>query len=451
MDDLDALMEMLEDERHQMRLLEDKKNEERRLSQDIEESAEQKLRLAEDLADLGIKAEAARAEWQDWLLQNRFDPALGQAYFNSFLAGIRALRKDLQLLNDLRGKLRRHEEYTAEIEARIRDLSDAIGLSLDGENLAAVFRSLKEALELKGRIEASFETERLLGLECSELERDLNIAVMDVRLLCEEAGVDGEAAYRVLAEERKRREAMETRLAELRRTLAVFLGASADKEAMKNAEALHEPEFLADAIAQAEEIKELQIVVSEGEKMTAALNADCEALEKQLLPMSDDRLFALRQKNEFLRPQGEKMFKRWLTFVLTKYFMEKAIESHKKERQPEIMRQSQEILSHMGANNADQVYLSLRLATASCWNERSESIPILLDDVLARFDETRQNGIMEALWRTSEKIQIVLFTCHRFTAEMFRARLVDEESFALIEMPGSGAEESSYRTKKSKR
>ena len=85
---------------------------------------------------------------------------------------------------------------------------------------------------------------------------------------------------------------------------------------------------------------------------------------------------------------------------------------------------------------AAQVYLSLKLAAACSLSERAESVPVILDNVFARFDEAGQSDAMDALWRLSEKIQIVLLTCHRFTAEMFRARLAGKEGFVMIDVPG---------------
>ena len=69
--------------------------------------------------------------------------------------------------------------------------------------------------------------------------------------------------------------------------------------------------------------------------------------------------------------------------------------------------------------------------------ERSEPVPIMLDDVLARFDESRQRGAVEALWRASEKLQVIFFTCHRFTVDMFRSRLASEKGFSVVEISGS--------------
>lgn len=56
----------------------------------------------------------------------------------------------------------------------------------------------------------------------------------------------------------------------------------------------------------------------------------------------------------------------------------------------------------------DQLYLALRLAVAE---ELTSDTPLILDDVLARFDDTRMAAALELLSREAEHRQVILFTC----------------------------------------
>ncbi len=56
----------------------------------------------------------------------------------------------------------------------------------------------------------------------------------------------------------------------------------------------------------------------------------------------------------------------------------------------------------------DQLYLALRLAVAE---ELTPNAPLILDDALVRFDDTRLAQAMEILKQTGENKQILLFTC----------------------------------------
>ena len=57
---------------------------------------------------------------------------------------------------------------------------------------------------------------------------------------------------------------------------------------------------------------------------------------------------------------------------------------------------------------ADQLYLALRLAVAE---ELTPSSPLVLDDALVRFDDTRLAAAMEILKEEAQTKQVILFTC----------------------------------------
>lgn len=58
---------------------------------------------------------------------------------------------------------------------------------------------------------------------------------------------------------------------------------------------------------------------------------------------------------------------------------------------------------------ADQLYLALRLAVAG---ELTPDAPLILDDALLRFDDTRLKNAMELLKELADDQQIILFSCH---------------------------------------
>ena len=58
----------------------------------------------------------------------------------------------------------------------------------------------------------------------------------------------------------------------------------------------------------------------------------------------------------------------------------------------------------------DQLYLSLRLAVAE---ELTPDAPLVLDDALVRFDDTRLAAAMEVLQEASQTKQVLLFTCQK--------------------------------------
>ncbi|MCI5837519.1 MAG: AAA family ATPase [Veillonellaceae bacterium] len=72
------------------------------------------------------------------------------------------------------------------------------------------------------------------------------------------------------------------------------------------------------------------------------------------------------------------------------------------------------------SGTGDQVYLALRLALALAFAERTEDMPIVLDDIFVRFDERRQRETLRFLFEFSRNRQVFLFTCHANTARLAR-------------------------------
>ena len=56
----------------------------------------------------------------------------------------------------------------------------------------------------------------------------------------------------------------------------------------------------------------------------------------------------------------------------------------------------------------DQLYLALRLAVAE---ELTPEAPLILDDALVRFDDTRMAEAVQLLREMADEKQIILFTC----------------------------------------
>ncbi|MDR1649990.1 MAG: hypothetical protein LBR71_06985 [Synergistaceae bacterium] len=450
-DDLDDEFDKLVNEILQDRRLEGWKDEERDVLRRMDESVRRKLRLVENLKRVKQTIETVLEDWRGWLTQNRFDASLTPEGFLSFLERMREARKELQLLETLREKLDRRKEYASTLETKIRVLSGRVGLELSRENLPAIFRSLEESLELKKQAEASSEAQKALDIERGVWEKELASVRNDIRALCEEAGVGDTAAFRVLVEECGRREVIETRLNELRRLLAGLLGAAGEddgetckeKTARPRKWAAYEAEFLGDALKQAEELEELRVTVAERENALERLRAAHDILERRTSsPFSDERLAELERENAALRAESQVRFRRRLTIALAKRFAEKAAERAAKEHRKVVRRARQLFPEHLfserlplprdARGGQEQISLCLTLAAAYYRAERAESVPLVLDDALAHCDENRRHEIIQALWQTSGRVQIVLLTDQPDTARLLQNDLERKDGFALL-------------------
>lgn len=167
---------------------------------------------------------------------------------------------------------------------------------------------------------------------------------------------------------------------------------------------------------------------------------------------SDQEQHQMLQEREALQNELESALEDWATQVLMSHCMDKAQQSYEQEKQPHMLELASSYIERLtsglytfdilGINEgvalvngngerlelkfwssglADQVYLALRLALAKVFSYQVESLPIILDDILVRFDENRQRSALELLAEIGKNQQIWLFTCQRSVFDMARS------------------------------
>lgn len=89
----------------------------------------------------------------------------------------------------------------------------------------------------------------------------------------------------------------------------------------------------------------------------------------------------------------------------------------------------------LSAGAADQLYLAVRLAICGLVLPEEDPAPLILDDALANFDDSRCAAALRYLRAEAQKRQVLLFTCHSREADFFAGdagvsiqRLTDEAS-----------------------
>lgn len=159
-------------------------------------------------------------------------------------------------------------------------------------------------------------------------------------------------------------------------------------------------------------------------------------------------------RKEQLEAELREALEAWMTYVFINHGMELAQQEYETDRQPAMLARASEYVkamtggiytlhmddTHKGAyvkdttgreiplgkwssGLGDQVYLALRLSLAESFGEKIESMPLLLDDVLVRFDLARQKLTLQVIEQLSERTQVFLFTCHETTSQLASERV----------------------------
>lgn len=212
--------------------------------------------------------------------------------------------------------------------------------------------------------------------------------------------------------------------------------------------------------------EELQMKIENISSEIDNLNQDLKTLDNEMGKLEDERdrmrtqegLSQLSQRKESLNSEMEQLSKRYAQIVISQYVVDKACDAFMYEKQPAVIKKANEYLNlmtsrryhmvvdlenmqvkvHDGLDSksdgqwssglGDQIHLSLRLAMAEEMSV-NESLPVILDDVLVRFDLTRRQGAVAAIRQLATRRQVLLFTCDRQVERLFREVDLNDTGF----------------------
>lgn len=182
---------------------------------------------------------------------------------------------------------------------------------------------------------------------------------------------------------------------------------------------------------------------------------------------SDQEMAKALQSKSQCETELRQALEDWAVQVYVAHFIEEAQQRYESEKQPQVLQVASSyvyrltggkyklshsgedgaivaidekgqpvLLAHWSSGLADQVYLALRLSLAKRFGEQVEPLPIVLDDILLRFDESRQKEALRLLAEMSVDEQIFLFTCQEQTMRL--ARALNDERIHCYEFNPTG-------------
>ena len=89
-------------------------------------------------------------------------------------------------------------------------------------------------------------------------------------------------------------------------------------------------------------------------------------------------------------------------------------------------------ISMLSGGTVDQMYLALRIALVQTIENKSEKLPLIMDEVLAQYDDTRSLEAIKVLKDISNERQIILFTCKSREVEL--VKFVCNNNINIIEL-----------------
>ncbi|MHC1568125.1 MAG: AAA family ATPase [Candidatus Syntropharchaeia archaeon] len=157
---------------------------------------------------------------------------------------------------------------------------------------------------------------------------------------------------------------------------------------------------------------------------------------------------------EFLRSEFENHMDRYISLVIARRLLEKALRRFEKDHQPELLAiingiflkitdgrytqikasldkdtpfrvvdsgGNEKTPDQLSTGTREQLYLAIRLGYLEHYGKKAESMPIIMDDVLVNFDDIRAKNTAQALLDIARNKQIIMMTCHDNTVKTFQS------------------------------
>ena len=405
------------------------------------------------LKDATTYDEAARREWQEWLESRSIPASFTPETVVDFMGRIEAARIKLEQVRDNRRRVSAIENDIRQFREQMESLAERQGLALpldDDRQLASVADELIQRLDI---IQASFsererareqveENRQLVG----NRERRVQLAEQVLAVLLAAAGTDDAEEFRRRAQRHEERLELERREAEHRRALERLSGPGERLESFREQLARSETDLLRDESAV------LAGRLTEVEAGRNSLREDRGRIEGELAQLAgEEESSALRMRRSSLEEQLREQAWEWSRLTIAEALLDKTRQKFEQERQPSVIRYAQDFFSgvtgqrysrlyspigeqtvtvtdstgaskqpgELSRGTREQLYLALRFGLIREFGEHAERLPVVVDEVLVNFDPERARLAAEAFGQLAETNQVLVFTCHPSTAEMF--------------------------------
>jgi uncharacterized protein YhaN len=150
-------------------------------------------------------------------------------------------------------------------------------------------------------------------------------------------------------------------------------------------------------------------------------------------------------------------YKKWLTGKIALQILSEVRNGYEKKRQPAVIKSSSVYFSkitdekyqriHVSQNRKEvavfdtmemakgidqlsrgtreQLLISLRLGFIEEYEKQTQPLPVIMDEVLVNFDPNRARNTAEILQNFASERQVLLFTCHPDTKNLFSASKIN--------------------------
>jgi uncharacterized protein YhaN len=418
--------------------------------------------IKEELEEVGRQREVWNGRWQSLLEELGFPAAWDISLATKILEGLAKARQEYQPVPDLERRVVEMEGFVSAFETEVSQVCRLVAADLERLPAVEAAGQLNDRLEEAKQSQRQFETLTLQHGK-AEVRKSTKLGrkeELEDRLaaLREAAGVESDDEFLRIAVDAQRRGELIGEIDRLTRDIR-RIAASEDAEAFLAELAGAEADSL--ALAQKQAAEEVE---SAAQEHRSALEEAAVAAEKVKELDGQNPSNDIVQKLESDRAELRAAVDRWAPLTLAHAILEECIARFEREHQPAMLADVGQLFSRMtggrylgvrqkldeegtilvdlaqggskepaqlSTGTREQLYLAIRLAYARHYCRDSEPLPLVMDDVLANFDDDRAQSTLDVLAGLDASMQVIFLTCHQSTIDRIVAGVPGIEPIRL--------------------
>ena len=424
-----------------------------------DKAAAEEKETAENLA-------SAQSKWHDWLLEHNIHDDFTPKTMQKFIAHADAAVTSLVEARRMRTRIADIENFINEFRDKVEPLASAHNIPLnhgESEQVAHVADHLIEKLRLaqtestqreKAMLKRDGERQRL-----ERCEKRLQSAKEELEALLQEGGASSSEDFRRRAGQHKERIDLEQQRDEHDRALARLSGPGEKMNSFIESLNNSDRSRLDAGYSELEdEIGKVEGTRSELQEERGKISNILEQLA------GEEESSVLRRRRNILKEQLLEHARKWSRLVLAKTLLERTQQKFEQERQPDVIKHAQEFFYNvtdkrynrlyapigekkimvadvagntkqpheLSRGTREQLYLALRFGLIRDLGERTERLPVVIDEALVNFDPYRARLTAQSLELLARTNQVLVFTCHPSMRDLFvdiaKAKVVEIKS-----------------------
>lgn len=434
------------------------KKQQETLDQKLGKLSEEANTVKKKLEALRKEEEEAQKEWENWLTKKGLASELTPEGTIDIFATIKTCIEKRRSVRELTTRIESVQDFIEEYETKISSVLEECNRKKKEINviveLEKITEELNQAIEDCKTLEQLDIDEENLKLELRNIEKKLEKRQRAVSGLLSQGFAESETEFRENARNWEERNKQMDEILQGEQNIKRISGDGKSYFDFINELEGTSPEDLKEKKTQLKErLEEIENNLSELREKRGGIAKEIEQIERR------EKGSSLRMRKTAKLQKLKKKSEEWSILILARTIMQKAIEKYEKERQPGVIKEAQSVFSKMtlgrysriyapldeakiyvedeegrrkdiqklSRGTAEQLYLSLRFGFIREFSKRSESLPIVFDDILVNFDPERFQAACEAIQELAKTNQILYFTCHPETVDLLTKIIPDSK------------------------